>query len=87
LTTVTTSCAICFARGSCSTLRNISTETTSESTISTTISKNERDSSDLGWLINGASKYSEFAQMRGVKKICEHPLRGLPAYHTSPRSI
>ncbi|MDP1636238.1 MAG: hypothetical protein Q8L69_16340, partial [Gallionellaceae bacterium] len=35
----------------------------------------------------GISKNSEFAQMQGAKKICEHPLRGLPAYPASPRRI
>jgi hypothetical protein len=35
----------------------------------------------------GAIKNSEFAQMQGAGKICEHPLRGLPAYPTSPRRI
>jgi hypothetical protein len=25
--------------------------------------------------------------MQGAEKICEHPLRGLPAYLTSPRRI
>jgi len=32
-------------------------------------------------------KNSEFAQMQGVEKICEHPLRELPAYPASPRRI
>jgi len=35
----------------------------------------------------GASRNSEFAQMQGAEKICEHPQRGLPAYPTSPRRI
>jgi len=33
------------------------------------------------------SKKLEFAQMQGAEKICEHPLRGLPAYPTSQRRI
>jgi hypothetical protein len=35
----------------------------------------------------GTSKNIEFAQMQGVKKICEYPLRGLPAYPASQRGI
>ncbi len=33
--------------------------------------------------LEGASKNADFAQMQGVEKICEHLLRGLPAYPTS----
>ena len=35
----------------------------------------------------GVSRSSEFAQMQGAEKICEHPLCGLPAYPTSLRRI
>lgn len=35
----------------------------------------------------GTSKNSEFAQMQGAEKICEHTLRVLPAYPTLQRRI
>jgi hypothetical protein len=40
-----------------------------------------------GTPIRYGQKHPVRSRQQGVEKICEHPLRGLPAYPTSPRRI